>query len=116
MVTVRDVLFLSGDLFLPKPLRTFLETYHVGNDRSLLYITNWSLVHVVSGFLLAWILVERYQSTHPYWVGFQIHTAWEIWQLVVRNTPWTLRGFLDVGMDTLLFMLGMAGFLLPTYR
>jgi len=116
MGTLRDVLFLSGDLFLPKPWRTFLETYHVGNDRTLIYITNWSLMHVVSGFVLAWILVSWYPDSNPYWVGFQIHTVWEIWQLLVRNTPWTLRGFVDVGMDTLLFMLGMVGFLLPTYR
>lgn len=111
MPTIRDILFLSGDLFLPKSVRTVLEHYYIGNDRSLVYITNWSLIHFLSGILVAWGLVTWYPKTTPLWTGFLIHTMWEIWQLAVQNTPWTLRGIIDVGMDTLLFMLGMAAFL-----
>jgi hypothetical protein len=39
---------------------------------------------------------------------------WEIWQLAVQNTPWTLRGILDIGMDTLLFMIGFLAYLQVT--
>jgi hypothetical protein len=74
------------------------------------YVSNWSLVHLVSGLFIGWLLMIKYPTEHPYWVGFQIHTIWEVWQLLVQNTPWTLRGFIDVGMDTFLFMLGMAVF------
>ena len=106
MGTIRDLLFLSGDLFLPKSVRSFLEIYHLGNDRSLVYINNWSLLHGLSGVLVAWIL----NTSNPYWVGFLIHSVWELWQLLVRNTPWSLRGVIDIGVDTGFFMLGMVGF------
>jgi hypothetical protein len=106
MPTLRDALYLSGDLFLPKPIRSFLEVYHLGNDRSLIYINNWSLLHALSGVLVAWFL----NTPDPYWTGFLIHSVWELWQLLVRNTPWSLRGLIDIGMDTLFFMAGMVGF------
>ena len=109
-----DALFLSGDLFLPKSVRRVLEHYYLGSDRSLLYITNWSLVHAVTGVLTAWYLETRYPGYDTLWTGFLLHTLWEIWQLAVRNTPWTLRGFLDIGMDTLLFLGGFLAYLQVT--
>lgn len=114
MPTFRDILFLSGDLFLPKSVRNVLERYYIGNDRSLVYVTNWSLIHFLSGILTAWILVTRYPGYDPLWTGFLIHTMWEIWQLAVHNTPWTLRGVVDIGMDTLLFMIGFLAYLQVT--
>lgn len=109
MPTLKDALFLSGDLFLPKSVRNFLERYHFGSDRSLMYITNWSLLHAVSGILVGYILIKYYPTYNYYWAGFWIHTIWEIWQILVKNTPyWTLRGRIDVIVDTLLYMGGMA--------
>lgn len=108
MPTWKDVLYLSGDVFLPLHVRKVLERYHFGNNKSLLYITNWSLIHLVSGFLLGLVLLSVYPSYDYYWTGFWIHTVWELWQILVSNTPWwTLRGQLDVVMDTALFMAGM---------
>jgi hypothetical protein len=107
MPTVRDLLFLSGDLFLPKPIRTFLEQYWIGNDQSLVYITNWSILHMLSGIAVGYSLNYRSPSAY-YWTGFLIHTAWELWQILVKNTPyWTLRGRVDVVTDTGMFMGGM---------
>jgi len=105
MPTFQDLLFLSGDLFLPKPMRTFLEQYWIGNNRSLIYVTNWSILHIVSGILIGYYL-ETYQPTYSYYsTGFWIHTVWELWQILVKNTPyWTLRGQVDVVTDTVLFM------------
>jgi hypothetical protein len=109
MPTLKDALFLSGDLFLPKWVREILERYHFGNDKTLLYITNWSLLHIVSGILIGYILIQYYPAYDYYWTGFWIHTFWEVWQILVKNTPyWTLRGKVDVVVDTLLFMGGMA--------
>lgn len=108
MPTLRDVLYLSGDVFLPKRMRTVLERYHIGNDRSLVYVTNWSLIHLVSGFLTGIVLLSFFPTYDYYWTGFAVHTVWEIWQVLVSNTPWwTLRGWVDIGTDTVLFMLGM---------
>lgn len=114
MPTFQDVLFLSGDLFLPKSVRRVLEHYYVGNDRTLIYITNWSLVHFFTGVLTAWVLETHYPGYDTLFTAFLLHTMWEIWQLAVRNTPWTLRGFLDVGMDTLLFLGGFLAYLQVT--
>jgi hypothetical protein len=109
MPTLKDFLFLSGDLFLPKSVRTVLEEYHLGNARSLFYVTNWSLLHIVSGLLVGHILLTYYPTYDYYTTGFWIHTVWELWQILVKNTPyWTLRGKIDVVVDTLLFMGGMA--------
>lgn len=109
MPTVKDLLFLSGDLFLPKRVRNVLEEYHLGNMRSLVYITNWSLLHALSGMLVGYILFHYYSEYDYYWTGFLIHTIWEVWQILVKNTPyWTLRGKVDVVVDTLMFMGGMA--------
>ena len=108
MPTLRDALFLSGDLFLPTSVRTVLERYWIGNDRSLVYITNWSLMHILSGILTGWLLMRYAPDWDYYWSGFVIHSLWEVWQILVKNTPyWTLRGRIDVVMDTLLFMGGL---------
>jgi len=108
MPTLRDALYLSGDLFLPKPMREVLERYWIGNDRTIIYITNWSLMHVLSGILTGYILLTYAPSYSYYSTGFVIHSAWELWQILVKNTPYhTLRGVVDIGMDTLLFMVGM---------
>ncbi len=117
MPTLRDVLFLSGDLFLPKSVRAFLEQYWIGNERSVVYITNWSLVHLVSGFLTGYILATYWPTYAYYWTGFLIHSVWELWQILVKNTPyWTLRGRVDVVTDTVLFIGGMAFFRCFIYR
>lgn len=108
MPTLRDVLFLSGDLFLPKSVRTVLEHYWIGNDRSLVYVTNWSVIHFLSGILIGYVLETYYAESSYYSTGFWIHALWELWQIAVKNTPyWTLRGQLDVVTDTILFMGGM---------
>jgi hypothetical protein len=108
MPTLKDALFLSGDLFLPKQIREVLERYYIGNDHTLFYITNWSLLHIVSGILVGYILIQYYPKYDYYWTGFWVHTFCEIWQVLVKNTPyWTLRGKIDILVDTLLFMIGM---------
>lgn len=101
MPQIRDL----GDLFLPQSVKSFLEIYLIGNDRSLLYVNLWSLVHLLSGVLTAHFL------TTSFWTAFWIHTAWEVLQLVIKNTPWTPRGFIDIVMDTGFFMGGFLAYL-----
>lgn len=111
MPTLEDVLFRSGDVFLPNSVRTVLEHYHSGNARSLLYVSNWSFIHVLSGMFMGWILLTYYPEKDYYWTGFWGHSAWEAWQILVKNTPYsTWRGRLDVVMDTAFFMGGMLFF------
>ena len=107
MPTLKDFLFLSGDLFLPKSVRVVLEHYYIGDNTSLFYVTNWTLVHFLAGLFLGWILQTYYPALPYYLTGFYIHSAWELWQFVVQNTPWTLRGAIDIGTDTTATMIGM---------
>jgi hypothetical protein len=103
------VLFRSGDLFLPTSVRGFLETYWIGNDTSIFYISWWTFIHFISGILTGWILSD---FTYYYIYGFLIHTIWELWQIIGKNTKyWTTRGQVDVLVDTISYMLGMT-----TYR
>jgi len=108
MKDTRNFLTRTGDLLLPRPILNILEYYHIGDKTTIFYITNWSIVHFLSGVLTAFLIVRYYPQRNLYWTGFYIHTIWELYQIAVRNTPiTTLRGFTDTIVDTLLFMFGM---------
>jgi hypothetical protein len=108
MPTIEDVLFRSGDLFLPKQVRNILEYYYIGNNNSILYVTNWTIVHFLSGILVAWYLFGKMNTFNVYIYSFVIHTLWEIWQIIGKNTPIsTLRGQVDVLVDTISYMIGV---------
>jgi len=106
-----DLSFLrdSGGLFLPKPLQDFLGTYVVGDDSSTFYLTLWSGLHFVSGLAvtlyLSTVIKNRHLLVAIY--AFILHSLWEIWQLLITSTPRTTRGYLDLFVDTVLFMLGV---------
>jgi CDP-diglyceride synthetase len=105
---LKDMIYRSGDAFLPKQMREYLEQYWVGNYYSLYYITNWTLVHFWSGFVLAVILKFLLHSHNVYLLTFQIHLLWELWQIIIGMTPWmTLRGIIDIANDTLFYMVGV---------
>ena len=117
MVSVRYGLYNSGNLFLPRGLQKFLMFYWVGNPSSTFYITNWSLVHLFSGILFGF-LVNKYliingsykPANNYYFKMLMLHTTWEIWQIFIENSnPFTLSGhgnFVDIVVDTILFMFG----------
>jgi hypothetical protein len=102
----RSILFHSGDLFLPKPVKEFLEQYWIGDDNSLFYVTWWTFIHFMSGILTGLFLLQ-YKNNY-YLHGFALHTLWEFWQILGKNTPyWTLRGRIDIVTDTIAFMIGL---------
>jgi len=98
----------SGDLFLPKHFRNFLETYLIGSDKTIFYITIWSMIHFISGIItrLIFVYYTSYSFTYSLFLAFIIHTIWEFWQYIITNTPRTLRGLTDTIVDTILFMIG----------
>lgn len=102
------LLYRSGDVFLPKSVRRILEHYYVGNDKSVFYITNWSFVHLLSGVVTGYVLLQFYPDLPYYTTGFVVHTVWEFWQIFIGMTKWkTLRGQIDIFVDTAMFMIGM---------
>lgn len=101
------LLFHSGDLFLPKNVKDFLEQYWIGDDTSLFYISWWTFIHFLSGILTSSLLLE-YNYKNVFLLGFIIHSIWELWQILGKNTHyWTLRGKIDILTDTVAFMIGM---------
>jgi hypothetical protein len=69
----------------------------------LVYVTNWSLVHFVTGAVLVRLVPDI-----SVWAAFWIHTLAETWQIVIGNTPWrTTRGQVDILVDTVFFMAGV---------
>lgn len=99
-----------GDLFAPDWMNQLLGTYIIGDEKSVFYIWLWSVNHFLSGMFLAVVL--RHYTTltleQRYMVGFQLHNLWELLQIVVENTELsTLRGQIDLIMDTIIFMVGM---------
>lgn len=107
-MNLEKILFHSGDLFLPTPVKKFLEQYWIGNDTSLFYVSWWTFIHFLNGILTGFLLIYMNSASTYYWSGFLIHTLWELWQIIGKNTPiWTARGQIDVITDTSAFILGM---------
>jgi len=108
MVDKNDIFYRSGDVFLPKGVRSFLEHYHIGDSRSVFYVSNWTGVHFLSGILTGWFLLN-YQPQYDYYItGFILHTIWEFWQIFIGMTKiGTPRGQMDLVVDTVAFLIGM---------
>lgn len=105
---IRDWFYRSGDIFLPRKYVDVLDTYLIGNKRSVFYINYWTFMHILSGVFFAWLTPFPQDVYFHFFVG---HTIWEMWQIVIGMTPMSPRGFLDIGVDTLAGMLGVYVFL-----
>lgn len=101
-----SLLYRSGDIFLNDTTKKFLYTYIVGNERSLVYVNYWSVIHFVSG-VLVFMGLRQLGIANYFLIGLIIHTLWEFWQLAIGMTKVTARGIIDIGMDTAFFMSGI---------
>lgn len=99
--TTPSLWWRSGDAFLPPKVTKFLDTYLIGNDKSLFYVNLWSGVHFASGFIIA----KVWTSLKPLG-ALGIHIAWEAWQFFIGMTKQTPRGWIDSIVDTIFFMMG----------
>lgn len=117
MGIVRNILYDSGDIFLPSNLRNLLKTNIIGDPKNTFYISNWSIVHFLSGILFGYLinkhLMKRESNlfiSNYYFKLFILHTTWECWQMFVEmSNPFSLTGpsnIVDTIIDTILFMLG----------
>jgi hypothetical protein len=95
---MRDWLYRSGDIWLPRKYVDVLDTYVLGNSTSLMYINYWSGMHFLSGVIGSFLT-----SLSMFHV---IHFLWELWQIFIGMTPISMRGGLDICMDTLFAHLG----------
>lgn len=113
-----DLVYNSGDFFLPKPIKQMLDKHIYDTPTKLLYVNGWTFIHFISGILFGMLylyLGKRTDFYYYYYYLFIIHTIWELWQMLIGMTKiWELTGIIDTLMDTFVFMLG-AYFLLQTY-
>lgn len=126
--SIKEILYYSGDLLLPEPLMKFLRLHIIGDINSTFYISNWSIIHFLSGFLFGYFIhTYLIDKTHRktlwhvnnYYIKlFSLHSTWELWQIFIENSdPFTFKGhgnLLDIFVDTALFMIG--GYLYKTYK
>jgi hypothetical protein len=90
-----------------------LLKYVIGNDKSLLYVTGWSILHMTWGIGIGiFVLIKQYGQgiltlSNYLTECLIIHSLWELYQVATEMTPyWTLRGWTDVTTDTVLFTMG----------
>lgn len=106
MVEKESWIYRSGDIWLPKQVVNMLDTYIVGNKKTLFYINYWHGMHFLSGVLFGLFQVYVVSFQHPFYVYFFLHTLWEAWQLWIRMTKQTIRGMIDIAMDTAIGLFG----------
>jgi hypothetical protein len=112
MPTWREIIYSSGDVFLPKSVRdtlgTILFKYPNVKDNYIFYIQGWSIVHFVGGIIFGYLYGGN--TLNYYYSAFILHTSWELWQIIIgMSKPFMLSGrnsLVDIVLDTILFMLG----------
>jgi hypothetical protein len=95
---MRDWLYRSGDLFLPRKYVDYLDTYIIGDSKSLFYVNYWTILHVLSGVAGSFFISLE--------VFHALHFIWEMWQIFIGMTPISVRGFIDLFVDTFAAHLG----------
>jgi len=106
-----NILYNSGDLFLPKRIRNFLSTDILGSSDDTFYISYWSLIHFMSGILAGQAYTAFGANKKNYYATMIfVHTLWELWQIYIGMAkPYKLKGssnLVDTIVDTILFMSG----------
>ena len=110
-LTLQQILYKSGDAFLPKLLRDFLDRGFYPDKTETFYINGWTGVHFIFGIVFGLIFMHLFHYDKKYYLHlFIIHTLWEVWQVLIGMAkPWTLSGssnLLDSIVDTVVFMVG----------
>jgi hypothetical protein len=100
---MRDWIYRSGDIFLPRRYVDMLDTYIIGNPKSIFYINYWTFLHALSGVVFALL----WKSKTIYLDFFIAHSLWELWQILIGMTPLNTRGAVDITVDTLAGFVGV---------
>ena len=108
---IKEILYSSGDIFLPENVKTILQRDIIGSSKKTFYISGWSMNHFISGILIGYLYLHfKYDVTRYTLNMLIIHTCWEVWQILIgMSKPYKLTGssnLVDTIIDTLLFMGG----------
>ena len=106
------VIYNSGDVFLPVPIKQALDKYLYTTKNGSFYINGWTFLHLFSGVFLGtlYLYLGKQIEFFYYYNLFIIHTIWELWQMLIgMSKPWNLTGhsnLIDTFVDTFVFMFG----------
>ena len=114
-IYLQNIIYNSGDVFLPEKIKKILLTDLIGTSKKTFYISGWSIVHFINGILIGYIYLylkgdrSVYMSVYMFKL-FLLHTLWEFWQILIGMAkPYKLTGrsnLIDSIIHTILFMLG----------
>jgi hypothetical protein len=117
MNTIKNIdwekmIYHSGDFFLPKSIKEFLDKNIYMTRNYSFYINGWTFIHYLSGMIIGSIYLYLGKKIHffYYYYLFIIHTIWELWQMLIgMSKPYKLTGdsnLIDTFVDTIVFMFG----------
>jgi hypothetical protein len=106
-----NLIYNSGDVFLPEKIKKILGTDLIGSSTQTFYVSGWSLVHLMNGIIFGYLyLYFKGDSRFYFFKLLVLHTLWELWQMLIGMAkPYKLTGrsnLVDTIMDTLFFMMG----------
>ena len=52
---LQNIIYNSGDVFLPESVRTILLTEIIGSIKKTFYITWWSIIHFINGIIVGYL-------------------------------------------------------------
>ena len=110
-MNIQDIIYSSGDVFLPDSIRNILKTDIIGSSKKTFYLSGWSIVHFINGMLFGYLYLYYGYNPNKYFFNMLIiHTLWELWQIIIgMSKPYSIVGssnIADTIADTILFMLG----------
>jgi hypothetical protein len=110
-MNIQNILYNSGDVFLPEKIKNILGTDLIGTSKKTFYVSGWSIVHLINGIIIGYIyLYFKWDSRLYTYKLLIIHTMWEFWQMLIGMAkPYKLTGrsnLIDTIMDTIFFMTG----------
>ncbi len=108
---IQDIIYNSGDVFLPEKVKNILGTDLIGNSKNTFYVSGWSIVHLINGIIFGYLYLYFKGNNRLYFFKLLLmHTIWECWQMLIGMAkPYKLTGrsnIIDTIIDTIFFMLG----------
>ena len=110
-MNIREIIYSSGDVFLPESIKQILTIDIIGSSKNTFYVSGWSIIHFINGMLFGYLYLYYGYNPKKYFFNMLIlHTCWELWQIVIgMSKPYSLVGssnIVDTMLDTILFMAG----------
>ena len=110
-MNILQIIYDSGNAFLPEKLTNILGTDFIGSKKNTFYLEGWSIIHFIIGLLIGYLYLYFQQDLNLYYYKMLIlHTIWELWQMLIGMAkPYKLTGrssLVDSVIDTIIFLAG----------